>query len=96
MPTAELAAHGVIEFGNRLLTFVLAAVAIATVVVVWRSGRAGICARWPVLSFLGIPAQALLGGDHRADRAQPVDGRRALPGLDGARRGGDDLLAAVA
>ena len=37
--TPELAGHGVIEFGNRLLTFVLAAVAIATVVAVWRSGR---------------------------------------------------------
>ncbi len=32
--TPELAAHGVIEFGNRLLTFVLTAIAIATVVVV--------------------------------------------------------------
>ena len=37
--TDELAAHGVIEFGNRLLTFVLAIVAIATLVAVWRSPR---------------------------------------------------------
>ena len=37
--TPELAGHGVIEFGNRLLTFVLTAVAIATVVVVFRSVR---------------------------------------------------------
>ncbi|HVH24847.1 MAG TPA: COX15/CtaA family protein, partial [Pseudonocardia sp.] len=37
--TPELAGHGVIEFGNRLLTFVLAAAAIGTVVVVWRSAR---------------------------------------------------------
>ena len=34
VPTPELAGHGVIEFGNRLLTFVLTAVAIATVVAV--------------------------------------------------------------
>ena len=59
--TPELAAHGVIEFGNRLLTFVLTAVAIATVVVVWRSARRDL-RPLAVLSFLGIPAQALLGG----------------------------------
>ncbi len=59
--TPELAAHGAIEFGNRLLTFVLTAVAIATVVVVWRSARRDLRAL-AVLSFLGIPAQALLGG----------------------------------
>ncbi|MGY1624348.1 heme A synthase [Geodermatophilus sp. SYSU D00965] len=59
--TPELAGHGVIEFGNRLLTFVLAAVAIATVVAVFRSARRDL-RRLAVLSFLGIPAQALLGG----------------------------------
>jgi cytochrome c oxidase assembly protein subunit 15 len=59
--TPELAGHGVIEFGNRLLTFVLAVVAIATVVVVWRSARRDL-RPLAVLTFLGIPAQALLGG----------------------------------
>ena len=59
--TPELAAHGAIEFGNRLLTFVLTAVAIATVLVVWRSARRDL-RPLAVLSFLGIPAQALLGG----------------------------------
>jgi heme a synthase len=59
--TPELAGHGVIEFGNRLLTFVLTAVAIATVVVVFRSVRRDL-RRLAVLSLLGIPAQALLGG----------------------------------
>jgi cytochrome c oxidase assembly protein subunit 15 len=59
--TPELAAHGVIEFGNRLLTFVLTAVAIATVVVVFRSVRRDL-RTLAVLGFLGIPAQALLGG----------------------------------
>ncbi|WP_233492264.1 heme A synthase [Blastococcus sp. TF02A-30] len=59
--TPELAGHGVIEFGNRLLTFVLAIVAIATVVAVWRSPRRDLRAL-AVVTFLGIPAQALLGG----------------------------------
>ncbi|TFV73834.1 heme A synthase [Blastococcus sp. CT_GayMR19] len=59
--TPELAAHGAIEFGNRLLTFVLTAVAIATVIVVWRSARRDL-RPLAVVSFLGIPAQALLGG----------------------------------
>jgi cytochrome c oxidase assembly protein subunit 15 len=59
--TRELAGHGVIEFGNRTLTFVLTAVAIATVVMVFRSARRDL-RRLAVLSLLGIPAQALLGG----------------------------------
>ena len=59
--TPELAGHGVVEFGNRLLTFVLTAAAIATVVVVWRSARRDL-RPLAVVSFLGIPAQALLGG----------------------------------
>ncbi|RFU19382.1 COX15/CtaA family protein [Geodermatophilus marinus] len=59
--TPELAGHGVIEFGNRLLTFVLAAIAVATVVAVFRSPRRDL-RTLAVLAFLGIPAQALLGG----------------------------------
>jgi cytochrome c oxidase assembly protein subunit 15 len=59
--TPELAGHGVIEFGNRLLTFALTAVAIATVVVVFRSVRRDLRAL-AAIGFLGIPAQALLGG----------------------------------
>ncbi|WP_369138841.1 COX15/CtaA family protein [Modestobacter versicolor] len=60
-PTAELAGHGLIEFGNRLLTFALVVVAVATVVAVFRSGRRDLRVL-AALSFLGIPAQALLGG----------------------------------
>ncbi len=60
-PTAEYAVHGVIEFGNRLLTFVLTVAAIAVVVTVWRSPRRDL-RPLAALSFLGIPAQALLGG----------------------------------
>ena len=61
VPTKELAGHGVIEFGNRTLTFALTVVAIATLVVVWRSARRDL-RTLAVLSFLGIPVQALLGG----------------------------------
>lgn len=60
-PTAELAGHGLIEFGNRLLTFVLVVIAFATVVAVFASVRRDL-RRLAVLSLLGIPAQALLGG----------------------------------
>ena len=59
--TPELAGHGDIEFGNRLLTFALTAAAVATVVAVFRSPRTDL-RRLAVLSLLGIPAQALLGG----------------------------------
>ena len=62
-PTAEYAVHGLIEFGNRLLTFVLLAVVVATLVAVWRqpTRRPGM-RRLAVIGVLGIPAQALLGG----------------------------------
>jgi cytochrome c oxidase assembly protein subunit 15 len=59
--TPELAINGVIEFTNRTLTGLLTAVAIAVLVVVFRSARRDL-RRLAVLSFLGIPAQALLGG----------------------------------
>src|SRR5215210_6507516 len=60
-PTPELAGHGLIEFGNRMLTFALVVVAVATVVAVFTSVRRDL-RRLAVLSLLGIPAQALLGG----------------------------------
>lgn len=60
--TPEYGVHGVIEFGNRLLTFVLVAVAFATLVAAWRRPtRAGVRPLALVL-FLGVPAQALIGG----------------------------------
>jgi len=58
--TAAMGVHGVIEFGNRLLTFVVAAVAVAGVVAAWRHrGRLRTLA---VVVFLGIPAQGVVGG----------------------------------
>lgn len=60
----EMGWHGIIEFGNRLLTFVLIIIALLTFIVVRRtvkSLRFGLT--WPALLLgLGIIAQALLGG----------------------------------
>jgi heme a synthase len=60
-PHGEMDVHTVIEFGNRMVTFLIAAVAVATLVAVWRSGQTRL--RLPaVLLALGVPAQAVLGG----------------------------------
>ena len=60
----EMGIHGLIEFGNRLLTFVLVIIAGLTFIVIRRTSktlRYGLT--WPaVLLVLGIVAQALLGG----------------------------------
>ena len=60
----EMGIHGLIEFGNRLLTFVLIIIALLTFIVVRRiakTNRYGLT--WPALLLgLGIIAQALLGG----------------------------------
>ncbi len=62
-PHGALGVHGAIEFGNRMLTFVLAVVAITTWVVVLRlrPARRDLRVLATVLA-LGIPAQAGLGG----------------------------------
>ena len=55
--------HGFIEFGNRMLTFVLAAVAITTWVVAMRyRPRRSSLRRLATVLALGVPAQAVLGG----------------------------------
>jgi cytochrome c oxidase assembly protein subunit 15 len=69
VPHGELGIHGAIEFGNRTLTFVLAAVAIAC----WLAALVALVRTWHgrrdrapfVLStviVLGVPAQAVVGG----------------------------------
>ncbi|NEE02158.1 COX15/CtaA family protein [Phytoactinopolyspora halotolerans] len=64
--TPEMGAHGVIEFGNRLLTFVLGAVAFAMLMAVIRtfsSPRPRRDLLLPSLFLLCvIPAQAFIGG----------------------------------
>lgn len=59
---AAPAVHQAIEFGNRLLTFVLAAFAIAVFVAVLRAGRRKELIVYSVLSGVGIIIQAILGG----------------------------------
>jgi cytochrome c oxidase assembly protein subunit 15 len=61
VPTHRLGVHGGIEFTNRTLTFVLTVVAVLTLLAVFRSARRDL-RRLAVVSLLGIPAQALLGG----------------------------------
>jgi cytochrome c oxidase assembly protein subunit 15 len=58
-PTSKLAGHGIIEFANRQLTFVLAAIAIATWLIAMSIRRER---RLATIAALGIPAQAVLGG----------------------------------
>jgi cytochrome c oxidase assembly protein subunit 15 len=60
-PRHELSLHSAIEFGNRTLTFVLVAIAIATFVAAWQSGRRDLRTIALVIA-LGIPAQAVIGG----------------------------------
>jgi cytochrome c oxidase assembly protein subunit 15 len=63
VPHRELGAHGVIEFGNRLLTYVLIVVVIATLVAVWRwSGTTPALRRLAVVLVLGVPFQGVIGG----------------------------------
>ena len=57
-PHGEMNVHAAIEFGNRSLTFVLTAVAIATLVAAWRTRHRGLA----LALALGIPAQAVIGG----------------------------------
>lgn len=61
--TPEMGIHGVIEFGNRLLTFVLALVAILMFLAVVRIRKTRPELFWISLSIgFGIPAQAVIGG----------------------------------
>ena len=60
-PHGELDLHQAIEFGNRMLTFVLVAVVLATLVAAWPSGRREVRVQAAILA-LGIPVQAMIGG----------------------------------
>jgi cytochrome c oxidase assembly protein subunit 15 len=60
-PHGALSMHSAIEFGNRTLTFLLAAIAVATFVAAWQSGRRDL-RRIALVIGLGIPAQAVIGG----------------------------------
>ncbi|MCW2754604.1 MAG: cytochrome oxidase assembly [Marmoricola sp.] len=60
-PHNSLSLHSAIEFSNRMLTFVLVVVAVATFIAAWQSRRREL--RKVALGLLlGIPAQAVIGG----------------------------------
>ncbi|WP_208758427.1 COX15/CtaA family protein [Micromonospora violae] len=61
--TSEMGGHGVIEFGNRMLTFAVGLIALATLLAVLahRPRRPGLLPL-AVAVFFGIPAQAVVGG----------------------------------
>lgn len=62
-PHGALGWHGVIEFGNRTLTYVLIAIAIATVWAVWRWADATVAQRRVAIGIaVGIPFQGVVGG----------------------------------
>jgi heme a synthase len=61
--TPEMGFHGIIEFGNRLLTFLLVIIAIGMLLMVVRQRvERPELLRLTVIIGLGIPAQAVLGG----------------------------------
>src|SRR5699024_5246720 len=62
VPGAAPALHQAVEFGNRLLTFVLTAVAVALILAVLRAGRRHQITVLALAMPLGIVAQAVIGG----------------------------------
>ncbi len=63
VPHRELGFHGVIEFGNRMLTYVLIAIVVAMVVAVWRWSRTSRSLRQlAVVVAVGVPFQGVIGG----------------------------------
>ncbi|MEV6370577.1 heme A synthase [Micromonospora sp. WP24] len=63
VPTNEMGVHGVIEFGNRTLTFAVGIIAFATLLaaLAHRPRRRGVLPL-SIAVFFGIPAQAVVGG----------------------------------
>ncbi|GAA11068.1 putative cytochrome oxidase assembly protein [Gordonia alkanivorans NBRC 16433] len=63
VPHGELGIHGAIEFGNRMLTWVLIIIAIAAWIAVLRYAGSARRDKWLVtLIALGIPFQGVIGG----------------------------------
>lgn len=61
--TPEMGIHGLIEFGNRLLTFVLLVIAIAVLVVLWKMRKSRRDLWWMGVGLLAVvPVQAVIGG----------------------------------
>jgi cytochrome c oxidase assembly protein subunit 15 len=61
--TPEMGIHGVIEFGNRLLTIALLLIAVAVLVVLWRMRKERRDLWWMGVGLLVVvPVQAVIGG----------------------------------
>jgi heme a synthase len=72
VPTPEHGIHGVIEYGNRILTFVVAMVMLATLVAAFRARPPRRDVRRLALAlFLGVPAQGVIGGITVLTRLNP-------------------------
>ncbi len=81
--TPEMGINGTIEFGNRLLTFVVGFLALAALIsALLQSPRRRSLIRLAALVFLGIPAQAVIGGITVLTDLNPWVVGPALPGLD--------------
>lgn len=87
VPHPEAGGHAFIEFGNRLLTFVLVIVAVGTLVSAWKardaSGRPRrLLRRLAVAVIVGIVAQAVIGGISVLAQLNPwVVGAHLLPSI---------------
>jgi cytochrome c oxidase assembly protein subunit 15 len=63
VPTNQLSWHKGIEFGNRMLTYVVVAAVVAVFIAVSRAQpRREEVRRWAWVTLLGVPAQIVLGG----------------------------------
>lgn len=63
VPHPEMGIHGIIEFGNRLLTFVLIIAALGAFIATWVNRGRGSKLWWLTLGIgLGIPGQGVVGG----------------------------------
>lgn len=61
--TPEMGIHGFIEFGNRLLTFVLAGIAVLTILALWRLRKThGNLFAMSIVLLCIVPVQAVIGG----------------------------------
>ncbi|MGA4669756.1 COX15/CtaA family protein [Propionibacteriaceae bacterium Y1923] len=62
VPHEGLGYHGIIEFANRTLTFLLVVLALGVFIAAVRSGADKFTVRWAFIAGLGIPLQAVIGG----------------------------------
>ena len=87
LPHPEAGIHAYIEFGNRLLTFVLVIVAIGTLLAAWRARDAAGAPRplvrgLAICLIIGILAQAVIGGISVLVQLNPwVVGAHLMPSI---------------